>query len=163
MTTALPATTDQNLTTKLAEVAVQISRTDSKASLLLAFTGAVLAGIASLADKPLPITTRMIGGLAVLTLAAAAALLLLVVRPHLGGAGHTPAPGSFPHLAQLSDYEISEVLAQDHRIADLRVLSVLAVRKFTTLGTAVNLILAALGLLVLAAIAAPASTALASL
>lgn len=55
------------------------------------------------------------------------------------------------------------MLAQDHRIPELRVLSVLTVRKFTALGTAVDLILAALGLLVLAAIAAPASTALASL
>ncbi|MGW2393932.1 Pycsar system effector family protein [Streptomyces lydicamycinicus] len=105
----------------------------------------------------------MIGGLAALTFAAAAALLLLVVRPRLGGADRTPAPGSFPHLAQLSDNEISEVLVQDHRVANLRVLSALAVRKFTTLRTADTLLLVALGLLVLAAAAAPASAALASL
>ncbi|MFJ9412457.1 Pycsar system effector family protein [Streptomyces sp. NPDC101393] len=161
MTTALPATTDQNLNTTLARVATEIGRTDSKASLLLAFDGAALAGIAGLADKPLPLATKVIGGLAALTLAAAAVLLLLVVRPRLGGT--TPAPGSFPHLAQLSETEIPDVMAQDYRAANLRVLSALTVRKFTALASAVDLILAALGLLVLAAAAAPASTVLASL
>ncbi len=60
-------------------------RTDGKASLLLAFNGAALAGLASVADKELPPVTKAFGSLAVLTLGAAAVLLLLVVRPRLHG------------------------------------------------------------------------------
>ena len=76
--------TDKNLDATLASVNAQISRTDSKASLLLAFDGAALVGIASLADKPLPLATKVIGGLAALVLAVAADLLL---RGGGGGGG----------------------------------------------------------------------------
>ncbi|WJY43213.1 DUF5706 domain-containing protein (plasmid) [Streptomyces sp. P9-2B-2] len=156
---------DKNLDATLASVNAQISRTDSKASLLLAFDGAALAGIASLVDKPLPLATKVIGGLAALVLAVAADLLLRVVRPRLSGAGPalTPAPGSFPHLAQLTHDEIREVMAQDHRLANVKVLSALGVAKFTALTKAVDLLRTALALLVLAAAAAPASLALAAL
>ncbi|WP_310727914.1 Pycsar system effector family protein [Streptomyces sp. N2A] len=164
MTTTAPhPDTDKNLDATLASVNAQISRTDSKASLLLAFDGAALAGIASLADKPLPLATKVIGGLAALVLAVAADLLLRVVRPRLSGTGHTPAPGSFPHLAQLTRDEIRDVMAQDHRFDNVKILSGLAVAKFTALTKAVDLIRAALALLVLAAAAAPASLALAAL
>lgn len=155
--------TDKNLDATLASVNAQISRTDSKASLLLAFDGAALAGVASLADKPLPLATKAIGGLAALVLAVAADLLLRGVRPRIGGSGHSPAPCSFLHLARLSHDEIRQVMAQDHRLANLKVLSGLAVAKFTALARAVDLIRAALALLVLAAAAAPASPALAAL
>ncbi|MEV5176851.1 hypothetical protein AB0L10_38565 [Streptomyces flaveolus] len=46
---------------------------DGKASLLLAFNGAVLAGLASVADKDLPPATKALGSLAVLALGGAAA------------------------------------------------------------------------------------------
>ncbi|MFE2529308.1 hypothetical protein ACFXEL_34350 [Streptomyces sp. NPDC059382] len=59
----------------------EIARIDGKASLLLAFTGAVLAGLAGLAGKKLPLPAQLAGGAAGLALAAAAVLLLLVVRP----------------------------------------------------------------------------------
>ncbi|MGW2425597.1 hypothetical protein ACWC0C_41245 [Streptomyces sp. NPDC001709] len=44
--------TDKNLDAACASVAGEIGRTDGKASLLLAFNGAVLAGLASVADNP---------------------------------------------------------------------------------------------------------------
>ncbi|MEV7471531.1 integral membrane plasmid transfer protein [Streptomyces kronopolitis] len=180
--------TDTNPDATLASVNAQISRTDGKASLLLAFNGAALAGIASLADKPLPLPTKVLGSLAALVLVTAADLLLRVVRPRLAGVGRqaaavppesaatshsgsrprrrptpSPAPGSFLHLAQLSHDEIRQVMDQDHRIANLKVLSGLAVAKFRALDKAVDLIRVALALLVLAGAAAPASQALAAL
>ncbi|WP_435846108.1 Pycsar system effector family protein [Streptomyces huasconensis] len=133
--------------TACASVAGEISRTDSKSSLLLAFNGAVLAGLASVADKDLPLFTKMFGAAAVLALGAAAVLLLLVVRPRLSGADRA----SFPYWAGLSEDEIRACMDGDTRAARIRVLSVLAVRKFTCLRRAVDLSLAALVLLALAA------------
>lgn len=101
------------------------TRTDSKASLLLAFTGAVLAGLASAADHQLPLVTKVFGALAVLTLGAAAVLLLLVVRPRLGGTDRA----SFPYWAQLDEAEIRASMTGDPRAARIRVLSGIALRK----------------------------------
>ncbi|MGW2416029.1 Pycsar system effector family protein [Streptomyces tubercidicus] len=165
-----PDIVDKNLDANLADVKAQISRTDSKASLLLAFDGAVLVGIASLADKQLPLVTQIIGGLAALALVVAADLLLRGVRPRLGRTSapgsfpllrgvrprlaRTFAPGSFPHLAKLSLDGLREAMAHDHRLANLSVLSGLAVAKYTALTRAVDLLRAALALLVVAAVAA---------
>ncbi|MFH8470333.1 Pycsar system effector family protein [Streptomyces sp. NPDC017991] len=139
--------TDHNLSEACAVVGSEIARTDGKSSLLLAFTGAVLAGLASVADQHLPLATRIFGGLAVLALAAASVLLLLVVRPRLGGNDRA----SFPYWARLSEEEIRACMHGDTRTARIRILSLIAVRKFTHLRRAVDLILAALTLLLLAA------------
>ncbi|WP_097289538.1 Pycsar system effector family protein [Streptomyces sp. OK228] len=119
-------------------------RTDGKASLLLAFNGAVLAGLASVADKDLPTATKVFGALAILVLGAAAVLLLLVVRPRLRGDDRA----SFPHWARLDEDEIRAY--GDTCAVRIRVLSALAVQKFTHLRRAVDLSLAALVLLALA-------------
>ncbi|MGX1913601.1 Pycsar system effector family protein [Streptomyces phaeochromogenes] len=149
MTTfTVPASvTDKNLDSACASAVNEIGRTDSKSSLLLAFNGAVLAGLASVADKNLPTVTKAFGALAVLALGVAAVLLLLVVRPRLRG----DDKASFPHWARLDEDEIRACMHADTRAARLRVLSVLAVRKFTHLRRAVDLSLAALVLLALAA------------
>ncbi|MFF4934250.1 Pycsar system effector family protein [Streptomyces griseofuscus] len=123
------------------------ARTDGKASLLLAFNGAVLAGIASIADKDLPTATKAIGALAVLALGIAAVLLLLVVRPRLSGTDRA----SFPHWARLDEDQIRSCMEGDTRAARIRVLSTLAVRKYLHLRRAVDISLAALALLALAA------------
>jgi len=146
MTTTVTGT-DQNLDAACASVASEIGRTDGKASLLLAFNGAVLAGLASVADKDLPPATKVFGSLAVLALGAAAVLLLLVVRPRLSNADRA----SFPYWARLDEDEIRACMDGDTRAARIRVLSVLAVAKFTQLRRAVDLSLAALALLALAA------------
>lgn len=77
-------------------------RTDGKASLLLAFTGAVLA------------------------LGAAAVLLLLVVRPRLRG--HDRA--SFRYWARLDDDETIAGMQGGTRAARIRAMSGIAVGKF---------------------------------
>ncbi|WP_331719064.1 DUF5706 domain-containing protein (plasmid) [Streptomyces sp. NBC_00289] len=149
--TAVPSTAavdaDRNLDAACATVAGEIARTDGKASLLLAFNGAVLAGLASVADADLPLLTRALGEAAVLALAAAAVLLLLVVRPRLGGDDRA----SFPYWAGLyDDHEIVACMQGDSRAARIRVLSRIAVGKYRQLRRAVDLSLAALALLLLA-------------
>ncbi|MEV5204405.1 Pycsar system effector family protein [Streptomyces sp. NPDC053720] len=142
-----PAVTDKNLDAACNDTITEIARTDTKASLLLAFTGAVLAGIASLTDKELPPPTRVLGTLAVLALGTAAVLLLLVVMPRLSGNDRA----SFPYWAQLDDDEIRACMEEDTRAARIRVLSGFVVRKCGYLRHAVRLILAALALIALAA------------
>ncbi|MFF0066675.1 Pycsar system effector family protein [Streptomyces sp. NPDC005279] len=113
--------------------------------MLLAFNGAVLAGLASAAGE-LPSLAKAFGAAAVLALGAAAVLLLLVVRPHLRGEDRA----SFPYWARLDEDEIRACMDGDTRAARIRVLSGLAVAKFTHLRRAVDLSLAALALLALA-------------
>ncbi|MFI9080952.1 Pycsar system effector family protein [Streptomyces sioyaensis] len=141
---------DKNLDAACATVTTEIGRTDSKASLLLAFDGAVLAGLASLADKKLPLPTQLAGGAAVLALAAAAVLLLLVVRPNLGGKGRVVREG-FPCWAQLHEDALLTAMREDTRATRVRSLSLIAVAKFERLARAVDAILAALFLLLVAA------------
>lgn len=153
MTLTVPdSSTDKNLDAACASATSEIGRTDSKASLLLAFNGAVLAGLASVADKDLPLPTKVVGALAVLTLGIAAVLLLLVVRPRLRADDNA----SFPYWARLDDDEIRASMEGDSRATRVRVLSSLTVRKYLHLRHAVDLSLTALALLALAA----ASTAL---
>ncbi|MDQ1013381.1 hypothetical protein QFZ82_007949 [Streptomyces sp. V4I23] len=148
MTSTIPASgIDKNMDAACASVAGEISRTDGKSSLLLAFNGAVLAGLASVTDKDLPLPTKVFGAAAVLALGAAAVLLLLVVRPRLSGADRA----SFPYWAQLDEDAVRDCMQGDTRAARIRVLSVLAVRKYRYLRRAVDLSLAALALLALAA------------
>ncbi|MGW0607793.1 Pycsar system effector family protein [Streptomyces sp. NPDC002640] len=144
---------DKNLDAACASVDAQIARCDTKASLLLAFTGATLAGLATLAGKPLPGTAQAIGGGAVLALAAAAVLLLLVVRPNLGGRGRVVQEG-FPLWARLTEGAVLASLREDTRATRIRALSGLAVAKYVRLRRAVDCILTALALLAAAAVAA---------
>jgi hypothetical protein len=146
---------DKNLDAACAQVTSEIARTDSKASLLLAFVGAVLAGLASVADKNLPLPAQLAGAAAVLALAAAAVLLLLVVRPNLGGKGRVVREG-FPRWAQLSEDDLLAAMREDTRAARARSLSIIAVAKFERLDHAVDLILASLALLLVAAVLAVA-------
>jgi hypothetical protein len=143
----------KNLDDACHDVEAKISRTDSKASLLLAFNGAVLAGLASVADKDLPLPAQFAGGAAVLALAASAVLLLLVVRPNLGGRGRVVREG-FPCWARMSEDDLLNAMRHDTRATRVRSLSIIAVAKFQRLALAVDVILAALALLTVAAIGA---------
>lgn len=131
------------------------SRTDNKASLLLAFDGAILAGLASVADKKLPLPAQLVGGAAILVRAAAAVLLLLVVRPNLGGRGRAVREG-FLRWAQLSEDDLLNAMREDTRATRVRSLFIIAVAKFERLARAVDTILAALALLLVAAVLAVA-------
>ncbi|MEY9489002.1 hypothetical protein RKD26_004796 [Streptomyces calvus] len=138
--------TERNLTAAHAEVKAEITRTDSKTALLLAFVGAVLAGSWTVArDLPLNLPAVIVGGAGMALLVGAAGLLLRSVRPNLSGRH------GFPLWATLTAEEISEAVSSD-LAADIAGLSRLAVTKFTCLRRAVDLIRAGGALLILAAL-----------
>ncbi|MFE5122928.1 Pycsar system effector family protein [Streptomyces sp. NPDC056669] len=141
------STLDASLATAHAEVKAEIARTDSKASLLLAFIGAVLAGVWTVAsDAHLPTPVYVVGGVGVLLLVTAAALLLRVVRPNMSG-----AVAGFPLWARLTGDEIRALLAEDRRGEDIANLSRIALLKFAALQRAIDVTRAAGALLVVAA------------
>ncbi|NKI41560.1 Pycsar system effector family protein [Streptomyces physcomitrii] len=123
----------RDLSAAHAEVKAEITRTDSKASLLLAFIGAVLAGVWS-AGKDLPLTAYTLApGLAgIATLLGAASLLLSSVRPNLSGRH------GFPLWATLTPEQIRDAVATDIA-TDIAGLSRIAVTKFTALQRAIDL------------------------
>ncbi|MFJ2645950.1 Pycsar system effector family protein [Streptomyces sp. NPDC087420] len=147
----MSADLDKSLAAAHAEVKAEIARTDTKTSLLLAFIGALLAGVWTVAkDAPLPIAAYVVGGAGVALLLVAAGLLLRAVRPNMSGA----AVAGFPFWATLTAEEIRTVLADDRRGADIANLSRIAVAKFRCLSRAVDLTCAAGVLLIVAAVIA---------
>ncbi|MGW5132349.1 Pycsar system effector family protein [Streptomyces sp. NPDC004135] len=140
------STTTRSLTAAHAEVKAEITRTDTKTGLLLAFVGAVLAGAWTVArDLPLTLPAYVAGGLGVALLVAAAGLLLRSTRPNLRGRH------GFPLWATLTTEEITEAVATD-LAADIGGLSRLAVTKFTILRRAVDLTMTGGALLIVAAL-----------
>jgi hypothetical protein len=138
--------TTRSLTAAHAEVKAEIARTDTKTGLLLAFVGAVLAGVWTVArDLPLTIPAYIAGGLGMVLLVAAAGLLLRSARPNLRGRH------GFPLWATLTAEEITTTVATD-LAADIAGLSRLAVAKFTCLRRAVDLTMTGGALLILAAL-----------
>jgi hypothetical protein len=129
-----------------AEVKAEITRTDTKTGLLLAFVGAVTAGAWTVArDLPLTLPAYAAGGLGMVLLVAAAGLLLHSTRPNLRGRH------GFPLWATLTAEEITDAVATD-LAADIAGLSRLAVAKFTCLRRAVDLTCAGGALLILGAL-----------
>ncbi|MEV5463193.1 Pycsar system effector family protein [Streptomyces cellulosae] len=138
--------TDRNLTAAHAEVKAEITRTDTKTGLLLAFVGAVLAGAWTVGrDLPLTRPAYVVGGLGMVLLVVAAGLLLRSTRPNLRGRH------GFPLWATLTAEEITAAMARD-LATDIAGLSRLAVVKFTCLRRAVDLTLTGGALLILAAL-----------
>ncbi|WP_230195091.1 Pycsar system effector family protein [Streptomyces coriariae] len=134
-----------NLAAAHAEVKAEITRTDTKTGLLLAFVGAVLAGAWSVArDLPLNLAAYLAGGLGLTLLVSAAGLLLRSTRPNLRGRH------GFPLWATLTAEEISTTVSGGNLAADVAGLSRLAVRKFTALRRAVDLTMVGGALLITA-------------
>ncbi|MFF5360806.1 Pycsar system effector family protein [Streptomyces scabiei] len=139
----------QNLTAAHAEVKAEIARTDAKTALLLAFVGAVLAGVWTVAsDLPLNVPACVAGGCGLVLLVAAAGLLLRSVRPNITGRH------GFPLWATLTAQEITDTAGSRDLAADIAGLSRLAVAKFTCLRRAVDLTCAGGALLILAVVLA---------
>ncbi|MFJ4078447.1 Pycsar system effector family protein [Streptomyces iakyrus] len=137
----------QNLTTAHAEVKAEITRTDAKTALLLAFVGAVLAGAWTVArDLPLNVPAYVAGGSGMTLLIGAAGLLLRSVRPNLGGRH------GFPLWATLTPEQITDTAASRDLAADIAGLSRLAVAKFTSLRRAVDMTCAGGALLIVAVV-----------
>ncbi|MFI8258913.1 Pycsar system effector family protein [Streptomyces filamentosus] len=137
------------LTAAHAEVRAEITRTDSKSSLLLAFVGAVLAGTTSTAqDVPLTTPTCLVGGAGLVALLVAAWLLLQAVRPNIRGG----ARGGFVAWATLTPQQIASPTETRDLATDVVALSRIAVAKYVLLCRAVDLVLAAGALLLIAAL-----------
>jgi hypothetical protein len=133
-----------------AEVKAEIARTDTKASLLLAFNGVALAGTWTVGAQPwVPPTARIVGGLAVVLLLASVTLLLLVVKPRLSPTAHRVG---FPHWAVLTPEALTRELATDRTASHVVALSLIVVAKMRRLQRSVNLTLAAGGPLLVAAL-----------
>lgn len=142
-------TAEQNLAALHSEVKAEISRTDNKTALLLAFVGAVLFGAWTLArDLPPNLAVYLTGGLGLALQVAAAGLLLRAVRPNLGGSH------GFPLWATLTPQQITATAEARDVAADIAGLSRLAVAKFVCLRRAVDLILTGGALLILAVLIA---------
>ncbi|MFC9468986.1 Pycsar system effector family protein [Streptomyces coelicoflavus] len=145
--------TERDLAAAHAEVKAEITRTDTKTALLLAFVGAVLAGTWTVArDLPLTVPSVVVGSAGLALLVGAAGLLLWSVRPNLGGRH------GFPLWATLSAEEIGAAVTSD-LAADIAGLSRLAIGKFTCLRRAVDLTLTGGALLILAALLAAGGAA----
>ncbi|TBO57027.1 integral membrane plasmid transfer protein [Streptomyces kasugaensis] len=142
-----------SLDTALTDVKGEIARTDTKAALLIAFTGAGLAGGWSVVTTVhLPVLALVTGGGAAAALVMAAVTLLGVVRPNLGsGAG---GQVGFPRWATLTRDEVLDDLALDDRADHIAVLARIAVAKHTRLQRAVDLTRAAIACGALTAILA---------
>ncbi|MVO89383.1 integral membrane plasmid transfer protein [Streptomyces sp. p1417] len=139
---------DRNLAAAHAEVKAEITRTDTKTGLLLAFVGAVFAGAWTVARAlPLNPAACVAGALGLGLLVAAAGLLLRSTRPNLRGRH------GFTLWATLTPEEIPAAMAND-LAADIAGLSRMAVSKFTCLRRAVDLTCAGGALLILAALLA---------
>jgi hypothetical protein len=133
-----------------AEVKAEIARTDTKASLLLAFNGVALAGTWTVGAQPwVPLAARFAGGIALLMLLASVTLLLLVVRPRIS---LTAARVGFPRWAELTADELTAELAQDRTASHVVALSRIVVAKMRGLQRSVNLTLATGGPLLVAAL-----------
>ncbi|MEW1724387.1 Pycsar system effector family protein [Streptomyces sp. NPDC093109] len=131
-----------------AEVKAEIAKTDNKTGLLLAFIGALLAGVWTVAkDVHLPAAAIAVGGAGVALLVTAAGVLLRAVRPNLRG-NH-----GFPMWATVHPEVLPDTLSQD-LAATVVGLSRLAVAKFTRLRRAVDLTCVAGVLLIVAALIA---------
>jgi hypothetical protein len=141
-------TENGKLTSAHAEVKAEITRTDAKTALLLAFVGAVLAGAWSVArDLPLNVAACVVGGVGLVLLVAAVGLLLRSVRPNLGGRRER---FGFPLWATLTPDEITARVNGADLAADVGGLSRIAVAKFTCLRRAVDLTMTGGALLLLA-------------
>ncbi|WP_432069301.1 Pycsar system effector family protein [Streptomyces sp. AA1529] len=130
------------------EVKAEIARTDTKASLLLAFNGVALAGLWSVgAQSWVPLAARLAGAVALVMLLASVTLLLLVVRPRISPTAHRVG---FPRWAELTVQELTTELANPRTAAHVVTLSGIAVAKMRRLKHSVNLTLATGGPLLVA-------------
>ncbi|MFD3622580.1 Pycsar system effector family protein [Streptomyces sp. NPDC058676] len=120
--------TDENLNRAIDHTASEIARTDSKAGLLLTLDGVLVAGL-GLLGKDLPVAALVASGVGVVALVAAVVLGLMVVRPRFGSPNGVQDKGSFVYWADCTDDEVAASLAEDRRIARVRVLSGIARRK----------------------------------
>lgn len=147
---AVPAVADR-LAEDRQNVQDQLRRADTKAQALLGLTVGVLAGVAGFTRTGVSPAALVLLCLAALPTAAAVAFLLLVIRPHLGGAHagfvrwalFTDNP-----TALLEDLDRPAKQTLGDAAHELATLSRLAMGKYERIAIAVYLLLAGLALAV---------------
>ncbi|MET9533525.1 Pycsar system effector family protein [Streptomyces sp. NPDC006649] len=125
--------TDTNLDAALAHTVSEISRTDTKAGLLLTLDGLLVAALSFLGTHVhgLALVLAVLGAVA---LVGAVVLALLVIRPRLAAPGQTVSDrGHFGYYATADPAEIAETLSEDRRPVRLQALSRIALRKMLQL------------------------------
>ncbi|MCX5529839.1 DUF5706 domain-containing protein [Streptomyces sp. NBC_00006] len=150
MATTAPAPshdrTQDRIAATLTSLQSDMARAEGKASLLLALSGAVLVALVStVKDLHLPAPAVAVGAVGGAALLASTVLLLLAVRPDLGGPG-------WPSWSRLTREELNDCLARGYRVEHLRYMAALARRKFLLLRVAVDCLLGGLGLLAAAVV-----------
>lgn len=145
------AATDAKLLQARTDVVAEISRTDSKAAALLTAFGIPLAVlVAAVPGHDLPAPAGILVGLGAVGLVAAMLVVLLVVRPRLGG----NARGSYLHWATCTPEEVRADVTVDRTAERVVKLSQIAAEKYRALKVAIDITAGALVLLVLALAAA---------
>ncbi|MFJ3699562.1 Pycsar system effector family protein [Streptomyces sp. NPDC090052] len=128
--------TDQNLNAMIEHTAGEISRTDTKAGLLLTLDGLLVAALSFL-GKDVHGATLAFAFLGAVTLVGSVILAITVIRPRLAAPGQVVSDrGHFGYFATASSEEISETLAEDRRPLRLQALSRIALRKMRYLQAA---------------------------
>ncbi|MEU2391940.1 Pycsar system effector family protein [Streptomyces sp. NPDC007369] len=141
--------TEARLAQARTEVIAEMGRTDAKASALLTVLSLPLAVlIATVPGHDLPGAATVAAGIGATALAAAMLLVLLIVRPRLGG----DVTGSYLHWATCTAEEAAADIASNRSAERIVVLSKIAARKFRTLRLAIDITAGAVALLVLAGI-----------
>lgn len=136
--------TGPHVDTAIATLRGELARSDSKASLLLALTGAGLLALISLgAGGGISAPAVAAGAVAATAFLAATLVLLLAVRPSLGGRG-------WPTWPDLSPADLHEHLQGQH-IDEVRVLATTARTKFRRIRLAIDLLVCGLAALALSA------------
>ncbi|WP_327071912.1 Pycsar system effector family protein [Kitasatospora sp. NBC_01302] len=115
-------------------MAGEIARTDSKASLLLALDGVLVAAVAALGKAPL--LASVLAAIGTASLVGAAVLAVLVVRPRLDHA----RSNSFSRWAACKNTdELAAALTHDVRLSRLQALCAICDRKMRLLVWAADL------------------------
>ncbi|WP_431776504.1 Pycsar system effector family protein [Streptomyces cucumeris] len=141
------ATAGAHLQQARTDVTAEISRTDSKASALLTAFGIPLAVlVAAVPGHDLPTASAILVGIGALGLVAAMLVVLLVVRPRLGG----NVRGSYLHWATCTPEEIRADVTVDRTAERIAKLSQIAAAKYRALKLAIDITAGALVVLLLA-------------
>jgi hypothetical protein len=147
---ALPGQTGPHIDTAIATLRSELARSDGKASLLLALTGAAALALISLGTGgSLPTAAIAVGAVSAAAMLAATVVLLLAVRPNLSGRG-------WPTWPALADTELRAQLAEGQHVDEVIALAASARTKFILIRIAVDLVLVGLAFLAVAAVLAAA-------
>lgn len=141
------AAADTRLQQARTDTLAEISRTDSKAAALLTAFGIPLAVlVAAVPGHDLPTGAAILVGLGALGLVAAMLVVLLVVRPRLGGT----VQGSYLHWAHCTPEEVRADIAVDRTAERVVKLSQIAAAKYRALKLAIDITAGALAVLLMA-------------